>query len=580
MEALTPEHLGRRPVADGGIEQRDALLRIRWDVIAWALLITTTALRATLLRAFELAPDEAYYWDWSRHLSAGYYDQGPLIAYVIRLGTALLGTNEAGVRVGVLLASFGAVACCWALARRIYGPLAGMLTVLVLAATPLLAIGSLIATYDPPLVLFWAVTLVCLERALFPHGAGPTSSANRTDVRRLSRVAPASGDERVATVEPASRAGAGTALGSTLWWMAAGLAAGLGFLSKHTMLLIVPCLLLFLLASPPHRGWLRRWEPYGAFAITFACYSGVFWWNAHHHWWTFGHLLFLAAKGTQPLGRRIGDLFGSQAALLGPALFIACLAAGIGGLRPAGRLNSATAQRSLFLALMGLPVFAFFLLMAFKAKVQGNWPPCAWLSLSVLFAGWAASAIETGRRPARGSAIAAIAASAVSSGLLAALLFTPQLRVALGVRLPADADLSNTTYGWRSLAAHVETVRREMARDGRPVFICGNGYQYPSLMAFYLPDHPATYDMFLHYRLTMYAAYVGRMKQMLGDDAVFLNDGMADDGDLRLVFAGVTWDTPFQVWRRPLYHVPVKTVFIARCHNFQRYVGLSWTSGG
>jgi hypothetical protein len=32
--------------------------------------------------------DEIYYWLWSRHLAAGYYDHPPAIAFVIRAGTA------------------------------------------------------------------------------------------------------------------------------------------------------------------------------------------------------------------------------------------------------------------------------------------------------------------------------------------------------------------------------------------------------------------------------------------------------------------------------------------------------------
>ena len=36
-----------------------------------------------------------------------------------------------------------------------------------------LAVGSIVATYDPPMVCFWAWTLVFLERALF---APPTQS--------------------------------------------------------------------------------------------------------------------------------------------------------------------------------------------------------------------------------------------------------------------------------------------------------------------------------------------------------------------------------------------------------------------
>src|SRR5580658_1682170 len=61
-------------------------------------------------------------------------------------------------------------------------------------------------------------------------------------------------------------------------------------------------------------------------------YSGVFWWNAHHHWWTFGHLLFLTHKqGPQThLLRGVGDFLGSQLLLVGPVLFVGIIAGGLG----------------------------------------------------------------------------------------------------------------------------------------------------------------------------------------------------------------------------------------------------------
>ena len=34
----------------------------------------------------DLSPDEAHYWDWSRHLDWSYYSKGPLVAYLIRAG--------------------------------------------------------------------------------------------------------------------------------------------------------------------------------------------------------------------------------------------------------------------------------------------------------------------------------------------------------------------------------------------------------------------------------------------------------------------------------------------------------------
>ena len=60
-----------------------------------ALLIVGAALArltwfATLCE-LDLAPDEAHYWDWSRHLDWSYYSKGPLVAWIIRGSCELLG---------------------------------------------------------------------------------------------------------------------------------------------------------------------------------------------------------------------------------------------------------------------------------------------------------------------------------------------------------------------------------------------------------------------------------------------------------------------------------------------------------
>ena len=337
---------GGRVDASNRLNEETGLLQSQhpfWQRATIVFLIITTMLRLKLLTAMELVPDEAYYWDWSRRLSWGYYDQGPMVAYVIRVTTWLFGATEFGVRFGVCLASLVALWCSYLLASRLYSPLAGFITVLALGVSPLMAVGSLIATYDPLLVCFWALALVCLERALF----APDEAAQR-------------------------RA-----------WITSGVAVGCGFLSKHTMLLALPCLLLFLVLSPSHRHWLQRPQPYVALGITLLLYGGVFWWNAHHHWWTFGHLLFLAQKTSGSPLRRLGDFIGSQALLLGPGLFIACIAA-------LWRDARRPAPRQLFLLCLGLPVLLFFCALAFKAKVQANWAPCAWITPTLLWAGWLA----------------------------------------------------------------------------------------------------------------------------------------------------------------------------------------------
>src|SRR5208337_896970 len=60
-------------------------------------------LRLVLAATANLAEDEAYYWLWSTHLAAGYYDHPPMIAYWIRAGTAVFGQTAFGVRFAALL---------------------------------------------------------------------------------------------------------------------------------------------------------------------------------------------------------------------------------------------------------------------------------------------------------------------------------------------------------------------------------------------------------------------------------------------------------------------------------------------
>ena len=530
-----------------------------------AFLIVTSLLRLCMLPMVELSADEAYYWDWSRHLALGYYDQGPLIAYLIRLTTAIFGANEFGVRFGVWAASVGTLICVYILTRRFASSMAGFLSVLLLALTPLVTAGSLVATYDPPLVFFWALSLIALERALFSMDPGVQNRA----------------------------------------WMLAGLVSGLGLLSKHTMLLIVPCLLLFLALSPTHRRWLRRPQPYFAFLITLGLYSGALWWNAKHHWWTFGHLLFLAGKNSGTPLSRLGSLLGSQALLLGPGLFWGCLWAfcvtgKIGERRLTRRTSppevSSELDRTvaahgsggrtvphrpvlLFLCCFGLPVFCFFCLMTLKAKVQANWAPCTWITptiaLAIVLADRAGKEGRTARR-----AVVQTFAIALTSGTLTLLMLFPWLRLKLGIRQESDADISNRTYGARQMAKEVDAIRADMRTEGRPVFVATNDYQTCALLAFYLPDHPRTYELFLGYRLNNYAVDIDELQQHLGENAVYVNEYKGEDEALRALFERAEWIGPFPVWRRPYFAQPIRTHYYARCYKFRQFIGIKRARGG
>jgi len=507
----------------------------RWYWAVVIFLVVTTLVRLFQLNSMELAPDEAYYWDWSRRLALGYYDQGPLIAYVIRLTTLAFGTNEFGVRFGVLAASLGTLLCSYVLARRLFSPMTGFLVVALLGLSPLMELGSVVATYDPLLVFFWSLAVVWLERSLFAEGRAEQNRA----------------------------------------WTFAGIATGLGFLSKHTMLFLVPCLFVFFLVSPPHRVWLRRPQPYLAFLFVPLLYIGVIWWNMHHHWWTFRHLLFLVKKTQGTPLRRLGDLVGSQALLVGPILFLGSLIAS--GKSFSLEDRTAGGQRCRFLACMGLPVLLLFCVLSMKSKVQANWPACAWPTLTILWAGWLTAWAGRSRR----SAVAAWSLAGITAALgvaLTVLALSPGLRSAIGIHLAPDKDVTTTTTGWREMAARVQAVRMEEG-SAKPVFLAANIYQYCALLTFYLPDHPDTHDLFMHSRLDMYAAYVDDLKDRLGEDAIFVDDSLVNDSDLRLLFEKVEWEPPLEIWR-PFYSVPIRTIHIARCRRYRLFKGLEWVNGG
>ena len=62
-----------------------------------------TLLRAMFAVTIELRVDEAYYWTWSKENVLSFLDHPPLIAWFVRLGTALFGDTNFGVRFPGLL---------------------------------------------------------------------------------------------------------------------------------------------------------------------------------------------------------------------------------------------------------------------------------------------------------------------------------------------------------------------------------------------------------------------------------------------------------------------------------------------
>ncbi|HEY7675670.1 MAG TPA: glycosyltransferase family 39 protein, partial [Candidatus Methylomirabilis sp.] len=77
-----------------------------YRLLTFGLVAAITIFRSWFLTtgAWELSPEEAQYWDWSRRLDWSYYSKGPGIAYLIALATRLGGDSALAIRLPALLA--------------------------------------------------------------------------------------------------------------------------------------------------------------------------------------------------------------------------------------------------------------------------------------------------------------------------------------------------------------------------------------------------------------------------------------------------------------------------------------------
>ena len=115
-----------------------------WRRLAAAMILAAAGLHVAYLThdcPLDLAPDEAHYWDWSRHPDWSYYSKGPLVALLIRGSCELFGPWSESVCGSPMIAiRFPAVVCGALLLASAY-----VLTVQTLRSEKLAAVGRLIS---------------------------------------------------------------------------------------------------------------------------------------------------------------------------------------------------------------------------------------------------------------------------------------------------------------------------------------------------------------------------------------------------------------------------------------------------
>lgn len=359
-------------------------------------MVAITGLRLVWLavQTADLYPDEAQYWFWAQHPALGYYSKPPLVAWLIALTTFCFGDSEFAIRLAAPLLHGLAGMFVYATATRLYDRRVGFWSAVGYASLPGVSLSAFIISTDAVLLPCWAAALYAFVRAR-QHGGGR-------------------------------------------WWLAVGIAAGLGLLAKYAMAYWLLSALGYTVLVKEERRHLR--PLLGATGIALLLYLPNLWWNLTH-----GFVSYLHVRDNAELGgplfhpTALLEFFGSQFGVFGPLFFAGLIAivAQPGALRE---------PRAKLLAFFALPTLAMMLGVSLLSRAQPNWAAPTYVSAVILVVAWALQ--RRWYRALRVSVAVNLAAATAVFGATDAL-------AAIGVELPAKYDPLHRLRDWSSLGAGV-----------------------------------------------------------------------------------------------------------------------------
>ncbi len=445
-----------------------------------------------LFYPLDLAPDEALYWDYSRHLQISYYAKPPLTAYIVALTTSLFGNTELGVRIGAVIMSAITSIFLYYLTKYLFGdPILG----LTAGILPLLTVGfqllSVLMTIDTPLILFWTLSVYFYAKAF-----------NENAIK---------------------------------FWIYAGVFGALALLSKYTGILLP--FLAFSFALLYDRNKLKEKGIYISTVIVFTGLLPVLLWNMLNDWVGFKHLFTLAGlmENASPERKgfsleRIPSYIGGQILILGPSVFPYVIYSWIKYARSSDKNIG-------FLNIFSVPVFIMFLFMSVYTKVEANWPAFGYVGVIPMVALLVKNSLNKGLIVHVPSLIIALFFSLITH-------FTPLVdKLGMTGLLPPERDPQGRLVGWEKLGKLVSRWKDEST------FIFSDRYQITAELAFYVEGNPETFCINRGRRMNQYDLWKHKLKNFKDYNAIFVSYAPIDDRIIK-GFKKVLKETTYSVkWR-------------------------------
>lgn len=457
----------------------------RCDLIFAGLFTVLTLLQilAVVVSPFDLAADEAHYWEWSRHLDWSYYSKGPLIAWVIAGFSYLPLEPFYAVKAGGLFFAAATSLLFYVFARQLSAPGLALVGWIAMRSMPIFSTLGLFMTTDPLVAFFWLLALFSAFQAL------------KNDKPR--------------------------------WWMVCALACGVGFWGKYTIAVLPVAFIVLLLFTPERRRHLFSWSFFISGVIFLLSLLPILVWNAKNGWVNFQHNAghVLKSNGAAIKVQYVAELLGGQLGLLGPVLAIFLL---ISIYRVAGLwLRERDATAGVLLA-GTVPLFFICFLVSLSRRVYVNWPMPGALAATMIFI----YAIERGLvvLPSTRRVFSHLLGPSILISLSAYALF---LGVTAGV--PGRFLPTKKLVGWHSLGSDVKELVK--ARPDEP-FVMATNYGVASIIAFYSGGLPVYCGNVDRRRMNQYDIW-GGWHDLQGRDGVIVVQELKDIRRLKKHFSEI-----------------------------------------
>ena len=388
-----------------------------------------------------LVDDEAYYAMYARHLSWGYIDHGPVVAFVIWFFTRLFESSFT-VRLGSVVMMTSLTYLLYFFGKKFFNQVTALTLSLLVAANLLFHTNSIIITPDVPLAFFSITSILFYYIAYFKNEN---------------------------------------------FIYLGGMMLGLAILSKVSALFPAIGIVLFPIIIKEKRYWLKNIHYYGSFLLSFALFIPFVVWNFQND------MAFVRYQGSH-IAQRGGfnhfiELWLGVALLIGPLYFYYSIFKPITNLKNWKILNN---EKKYFTLVTVVPLF-YFVAHSLFSRFELNWVA------PVFFGGLFLLGVELDslKKVSKAFTIQIIYSLALIS-LIMIQTFYPILP------LKGKSDPTNRYFMYNNLIEDTKNLLIDN-EDLNGLRIVSNEFQIPSMINFYLNPKMEAICLSIDYHETLYS---------------------------------------------------------------------------